>query len=159
MPRRGDRGARCGIELSDVERLELEGTLARDLEQFVRQEAELGLPLVPRRFEVSFGTDRAPVELQRGLDLGGFTVSGKIDRIDVDPFGARGHRPGLQVRERRTPRAQIESERRLQIPLYVLALRDLVGIEPLGGLYRALSGAREARGLVRDGREDVGSRA
>jgi len=34
-------------------------------------------------------------------------------------------------------------------------LRDLVGIEPLGGLYRPLSGERKARGLLRaDARED-----
>ena len=90
----------------------------------------------------------APVELQRGLELGGFTVSGKIDRIDLDPFSARGIVQDYKSGPR-TRRAQIESEGKLQIPLYVLALRDLVGIEPLGGLYRALAGSREARGLVR----------
>jgi len=31
----------------------------------------------------------------------------------------------------------------------MLVLRDLVGIEPLGGLYRPLSGERKARGLLR----------
>jgi ATP-dependent helicase/DNAse subunit B len=136
------------LDLSDVERLELEGTLARNLEQFLRQEAELGLPLVPRRFEVSFGTDRAPVELQRGLDLGGFTLSGKIDRIDVDPFSASGIVQDYKLGQAFSA-ASIDSERRLQIPLYILALRDLVGIEPLGGHYRGLSGKREARGLLR----------
>jgi hypothetical protein len=45
--------------------------------------------------------------------------------------------------------AQIESERKLQIPLYMLVLRDLVGIEPLGGIYRPLSGERKPRGLLR----------
>ncbi|MBW3593661.1 MAG: PD-(D/E)XK nuclease family protein, partial [Actinobacteria bacterium] len=136
------------IDLSDVERLELEGTLARDLEHFVRQEVELGFPLVPRRFEVLFGTPGAPVELQRGLDLGGFTVSGKIDRIDVDPMSARGIVQDYKSGSTAHSAAQIEAAGLLQIPLYVLALRDLVGIEPLGGLYRALAGPREARGLV-----------
>ena len=137
------------IELSERELLELEGTLARDLEHFIRQEVELGFPLVPRRFEVLFGTAGAPVELQRGLDLGGFTLSGKIDRIDVDPFSARGIVQDYKSGAGSHSAAQIESEGRLQIPLYILALRDLVGIEPLGGLYRALAGSREARGLVR----------
>ncbi len=51
--------------------------------------------------------------------------------------------------------AEIEKELRLQIPLYMLVLRDLVGIEPLGGLYRPLAGARKMRGLLReDARED-----
>jgi ATP-dependent helicase/DNAse subunit B len=137
------------LEVPELELLELEGALARDLEQFVRQEVALGSPLVPRRFEVSFGSDRAAPELQRGLDLGGFTVSGKIDRIDVDPFSARGivqdYKSGSVAHSAR----EIESAARLQVPLYVLALRDLVGIEPLGGLYRALSGDRQARGLLR----------
>ncbi|MBD0291356.1 MAG: PD-(D/E)XK nuclease family protein, partial [Thermoleophilia bacterium] len=137
------------LDLTDVDRLELEGTLARDLEYFLRQEVELGFPLVPRRFEVVFGTPAAPVELQRGLDLGGFTASGKIDRIDVDPMSARGIVQDYKSGAGAHSAAQIESEGKLQIPLYVLALRDLVGIEPLGGLYRALSGSRQARGLVR----------
>ena len=114
----------------------------------MRQELELGFPLVPRRFEVAFGSASAPVELQRGLELGGFTVSGKIDRIDLDPFSARGIVQDYKSGKTSHSAAQIESEGRLQIPLYVLALRDLVGIEPLGGLYRALAGSREARGLV-----------
>jgi PD-(D/E)XK nuclease superfamily len=50
---------------------------------------------------------------------------------------------------------QIDSELKLQIPLYMLVLRDLVGVEPLGGLYRALAGERKARGLLRaDAKED-----
>jgi hypothetical protein len=47
--------------------------------------------------------------------------------------------------------AQMEDEGRLQVPLYIMALRDLLGIEPVGGLYRALAGKREARGLVLGG--------
>jgi ATP-dependent helicase/DNAse subunit B len=143
------------LELSDLERLELQETLARDLEHFVRQDVELGLPLVPRRFEVGFGTSSAPVELQRGLELGGFTVSGKIDRIDVDPFSARGIVQDYKLGRAHGAR-DIETEHKLQIPLYILALRDLVGMEPLGGLYRGLTGTREARGLVRaEAREDA----
>ena len=37
----------------------------------------------------------------------------------------------------------------------MLVLRDLVGIEPIGGLYRPLAGERKPRGLLRaDARED-----
>ncbi|HEY7560852.1 MAG TPA: PD-(D/E)XK nuclease family protein, partial [Gaiellaceae bacterium] len=143
-------------ELTDVERRELEGRLRRDLEQFVRDEAAREAPLVPRRFEVSFGTERSAPELQRGLDLSGFALSGKIDRIDLDPFSARGivwdYKSGKTV----FSAAKIDSELRLQIPLYMLVLRDLVGVEPLGGLYRALAGEREARGLLRSSARDDG---
>jgi hypothetical protein len=137
------------LELTDLERLELEGSLRRDLEALLREEAERGSPLVPRRFEVSFGSERSAPELQRGLDLGGFTLSGKIDRIDVDPFSARGIVQDYKSGSTAHSAARIESELKLQIPLYMLVLRDLVGIEPLGGVYRALAGKRETRGLLR----------
>jgi ATP-dependent helicase/DNAse subunit B len=142
-------------ELTELERRELEGRLWRDLERFVRDEAESEAPLVPRRFEVSFGTERSAPELQRGLDLGGFSLSGKIDRIDVDPFSARGIVWDYKSGKTAFSAAKMDSELRLQIPLYMLVLRDLVGIEPLGGLYRALAGEGEARGLLRSAaRED-----
>ena len=142
------------LELTDLQEAELMGTLWRDLEAFVRDEAAAPQPLVPRRFEVGFGSDRSAPELQRGLRLAeGTQLSGKIDRIDVDPFSARGI-----VHDYKSGRAhsakQIDEELKLQIPLYLLVLRDLVGIEPLGGLYRSLSGARVSRGLLRQDAAD-----
>jgi ATP-dependent helicase/nuclease subunit B len=143
------------MELTELQRRELEQGLLRDLERFVRDEAASELQLVPRRFEVSFGSDRSAQELQRGLDLGTFTLSGKIDRIDLDPFSARGIVQDYKSGKTAHSAAQIESELRLQIPLYMLVLRDLVGVEPLGGIYRALSGKRDARGLLRaEAKED-----
>ncbi len=138
------------MDLTEMQERELDQTLWRDLAALVEEECESDAPLVPRRFEVSFGSDRAAPELQRGLELApGLTLSGKIDRIDVDPFGARGavldYKSGKTAHSAR----QIESELRLQIPLYMLVLRDVVGLEPIGGLYRPLAGARKPRGLVR----------
>ncbi|HJU35958.1 MAG TPA: PD-(D/E)XK nuclease family protein [Gaiellaceae bacterium] len=138
------------MDLTEMQERELEQTLWRDLSALVEEECESSSPLVPRRFEVSFGSERAAPELQRGLELGdGLTLSGKIDRIDVDPFGARGVVQDYKSGKSAYSARQIESELRLQIPLYMLVLRDLVGLEPLGGLYRPLAGARRPRGLVR----------
>ncbi|HZT84467.1 MAG TPA: PD-(D/E)XK nuclease family protein [Gaiellaceae bacterium] len=138
------------MDLTEMQERELEETLWRDLAALVEEECESGSPLVPRRFEVAFGSERAAPELQRGLELGsGLTLSGKIDRIDVDPFGARGVVQDYKSGKSAYSARQIESELRLQIPLYMLVLRDLVGLEPLGGLYRPLAGARKPRGLVR----------
>jgi ATP-dependent helicase/DNAse subunit B len=138
------------MDMTEMQALELDQSLWRDLEAVVRSECESELTLVPRRFEVLFGGERAAPGLQRGLELGdGISLSGKIDRIDVDPFGARGivqdYKSGKYAHSAR----EIESELRLQIPLYMLVLRDLVGLEPLGGLYRPLAGERKARGLLR----------
>jgi ATP-dependent helicase/DNAse subunit B len=138
------------MELTEMQLRELDQTLWRDLEALVEEECESGLSLVPRRFEVSFGNERAAPELQRGLELAsGLTLSGKIDRIDVDPFGARGIVQDYKSGRHAHSAAEIERELRLQVPLYMLVLRDLVGLEPLGGLYRPLAGTRRARGLVR----------
>jgi ATP-dependent helicase/DNAse subunit B len=145
------------MEMTPIQRLELQQTLARDLEALVRDEAETDAPLVPRRFEVAFGNDRAAPELQRGIDLGdGLRMSGKIDRIDVDPMSARGIVQDYKSGKSAHSAQQIHSELRLQIPLYMLVLRDLVGIEPLGGVYRPLAGDRKARGLLRaEAKDDV----
>jgi RecB family exonuclease len=145
------------LELTALERAELRHTLLADLEGFVRDESESDLAFVPRKLEVAFGSDRAAPELQRGLPLGdGLHLSGKIDRIDVDPWSARGivqdYKSGAGAHSARA----IDRERRLQIPLYSLVLRDLVGVEPLGGIYRALSGKRVTRGMLRESaREDL----
>ena len=145
------------MELTPMQRRELQHGLWRDLEQVVREEVEAEHPLVPSRFEVSFGSERSAPELQRGLDLGdGIALSGKIDRIDVDPYSARGIVQDYKAGRHAHSAREIASELRLQIPLYMLVLRDLVGIEPLGGVYRPLAGDRKPRGLLRaDARDDV----
>jgi len=140
------------MEMTEMEARELDQTLWRDLEATVREECASELRLVPRRFEVAFGGERAAPELQRGLDLGdGLTLSGKIDRIDIDPFSTQGIVQDYKSGKHAHSAAEIEKELRLQIPLYMLVLRDLVGVEPLGGVYRPLSGERQARGLLRKG--------
>jgi ATP-dependent helicase/DNAse subunit B len=145
------------LDLDELQLAELRETLLRDLEGFVRDEAASPLGLVPRRLEVAFGSERAAPELQRGLALGdGLTLSGKIDRIDVDPFSARGIVQDYKSGSGAFSARQIESELRLQIPLYLLVLRDLVGVEPIGGIYRALAGRRVQRGMLRSSsREDL----
>ncbi|HET8967855.1 MAG TPA: PD-(D/E)XK nuclease family protein, partial [Gaiellaceae bacterium] len=143
------------LDLTDLQAAELRHSLLADLEGFVRDEAASDVPFVPRRLEVSFGSDRAAPELQRGLALGdGLWLSGKIDRIDVDPWSARGIVQDYKSGKGAHSAREIDRELRLQIPLYVLALRDLVGLEPLGGIYRALAGKRLTRGMLRESARD-----
>jgi ATP-dependent helicase/DNAse subunit B len=135
------------MELTDVQRQELDQGLWRDISAFLDAEARSELPLVPRELELQFGFERSK---HPGLPLGDdLFLSGKIDRVDVEVFGARGivqdYKAGKSAHSAQT----IEQEQRLQIPLYMLVLRDLVGVEPLGGLYRPLAGERKPRGLLR----------
>ena len=145
------------LDLTELQAAELRQTLIADLEGFLRDEAVSEMTFLPRRLEVAFGSERAAPELQRGLDLGdGLRLSGKIDRIDIDPFSARGIVQDYKSGKGAHSARDIDRDLRLQIPLYVLALRDLVGVEPLGGVYRALSGKRLTRGMLRaSAREDL----
>ena len=103
-----DSGLR--IDADDLQRRELGQGLQRDLEQLVRADAAASSTFVPRQLEVAFKT----YELAPGV-----AVSGKIDRVDVDPLSARGiivdYKSGAAPSA-----AQIHDEARLQIPLYLL---------------------------------------
>ena len=133
------------IDAGDLDRRELEQGLQRDLEQLIRDEASSKSPFVPRHLEVSF---RA-FELEPGV-----VVSGKIDRVDGDPMGARGividYKSGaassaIEIRERDL----------LQLPLYMLVLRQQLGLEPVGGVYVPVGGGRRPRGMLRSGPDGV----
>ena len=133
------------IDAGDLDRRELEQGLQRDLEQLVRDEASSPSPFVPRHLEVSFRS----YELEPGV-----VVSGKIDRVDGDPMGARGivvdYKSGAA-----SSAAEIRERDLLQLPLYMLVLRDQLGLEPEGGIYVPVGGGRRARGMLRAGDESV----
>jgi len=138
-----DSGLR--IDVDDLQRRELGQGLQRDLEQLVRSDAAASSTFVPWKLEVAFKA----YELAPGV-----AVSGKIDRVDVDPLSARGII--VDYKSGAAPSAtQIHDEARLQIPLYLLVLRDQLGREPMGGVYMPLGGGRRARGLLRAGDDKV----
>jgi len=41
------------------------------------------------------------------------------------------------------------------VPLYMLVVRDQLGLEPVGGLYMPIGGGRRARGIVLAGEDAV----
>ena len=121
---------------------ELRHALRRQLASFLRSEAALPHRFQPRHLEQSFDP----------LELGGFSVTGRIDRIDVDPVSARG-----LIHDYKSTNAEsaeeIRRNRRLQLPLYMLALRDRLGLEPVGGVYRGIKKGT-TRGLLRESERD-----
>lgn len=133
------------IEAGDIDRRELEQGLERDLEQLVRDEATSTSPLVPRHLEVSFRS----FELEPGV-----AVSGKIDRVDGAPMGAQGividYKSGAAASA-----AEIRNRDLLQLPLYMLVLRQQLGLEPVGGVYVPVGGGRRRRGMLRAGPDEV----
>lgn len=138
-------GSGLRIDVEDIVRRELEQGLQRDLERLVRDEATSASTFTPRRLEHGF----------RDYELApGAVVSGKIDRVDVDPLSARGIVVDYKSGAAATA-AEIRRGEKLQIPLYLLVLRDQIGLEPMGGVYVPVGGGRDRRGLIRAGEDAV----
>jgi RecB family exonuclease len=75
-----------------------------------------------------------------------------IDRVDLDRAGRaliRDYKSGR--RSPSWPVARWRADDQLQVALYMLAVRELLRREPVGGVYQPLRGEDlRARGLVRD---------
>ena len=89
-----------------------------------------------------------------GVDVGVARLSGKIDRIDTDP-AMTARAVVVDYKTSRIPTgADIRDKGELQVPLYLLALREVLGREPVGGLFVSIRRG-EVRGLVDAAEEDV----
>jgi len=123
-------------------------SLAADLERYLRHEAACGAGLEPRRLEWGFGGD-ADEHGALPLAGSGLSVIGRVDRIDEGAGMAlvRDYKGKIAA-----PAARWAEDRRLQVALYALAARELLGLDVAGALYQPL-GARDVRprGVVRDG--------
>jgi RecB family exonuclease len=112
-----------------------------DLLRYVEHAAHAGSAHVPRHFEVSFGGEDDPVgPLRLAEDV---AVAGRIDRIDV---GADGRSALVYDYKGRTTTdgAHWVADRKWQIALYLIAVKELLDLEPVGGLYQPL-GSKDLR--------------
>jgi ATP-dependent helicase/DNAse subunit B len=117
-----------------------------DLRRYLEHEAAGGCQWRPFGLELRFGfaTDQEvpslpPLVLGDGPDR--VLVRGMIDRVDTDDNGhglVRDYKSGTTRQE--YPAARWRAERRLQVALYMLVVRELVGLEPVGGFYQPLRG-------------------
>jgi hypothetical protein len=120
----------------------------RLLERFLADEAERETGgFEPWLLEAAFGEYE---EAERpALELDGWGLHGAIDRVDRDPAG-RAIVIDYKLSGSVTPREKFEEQAKLQLPLYLLAVAEHWGGEPVGGLYHPLRGtsARRPRGVV-----------
>jgi ATP-dependent helicase/DNAse subunit B len=135
-----------GIELEGARGAAARRTLEADLQRYLRHEAEYGAGMEPTQLEWHFGREG---DEHGPLALGDLAITGRVDRVDAGP--------GCEaiVRDYKgataPPGAGWAEGGALQVPLYMLATRELLGLEPVGGLYQALwSRDSRPRGLVRD---------
>ena len=113
------------------------------IETFLREEAESALAMRPSAalLEAGFGmSEDGPPP----LTIGAAKLRGRIDRIDLAEDGrtalVRDYKTSREVHGR----SGWEGRGKLQLQLYMLAARDRLDLEPIGGLYTAL-GARDSR--------------
>jgi ATP-dependent helicase/DNAse subunit B len=140
------RGLAGGRPLAGVAIERMRAQINRLLERESRSESELR----PLLIEASFG-DGEGFE-KPALDLGDLSLHGVIDRVDVTPDGRSGIVYDYKTSSSVTPGAKLAEAGKLQLQLYAQAVRDRWGIEPLGGLYYQLGGAKDPRprGFVAD---------
>lgn len=94
----------------------------------------------PTYMEWAFGTGE-----DRPVDIGGVSLRGRIDRIDVDDANR-----AVVIDYKRTsgPSANdILKKRKIQVPLYLEVVRDRLELQPVAGVFRGLR-KRCDRGLI-----------
>lgn len=126
-----------------------------DLLRYLEQAAASTSRLRPTHFELAFGLPDAPYP---ALELAGgeLRIGGRVDRIDVDPV--TGVAVVVDYKGRTVADAsKWLAERKLQAALYLLAVREVLGLDAAGSLYQPLGGRDlRPRGVVREG-ADPGS--
>jgi ATP-dependent helicase/DNAse subunit B len=123
----------------------VEGLLAR----FLSEEAEREDNFEPWLLEAGFGDDEG--RERAALEIDGWRLHGAIDRVDRNDAG-QALVIDYKLASAVTPRGKLEEQAKLQLQLYLVAVAELWGAEPIGGLYHPLRGtsARRARGFVLD---------
>jgi ATP-dependent helicase/nuclease subunit B len=150
LERAGELVAELGPERLPKERPDTAAALRRVeglVLAFLADEAKMLTPYEPRYAEASFDRDDAD---RPPLPLAGGSLHGQIDRIDLGPAGealVQDYKSGAKVDG---GRGMLERGK-LQLQLYMLAARELWGLDLAGGLYRPLGGGsnRQPKGLLR----------
>ncbi len=132
-----------------------------DLRRYLAHEAADGCGWPPEGLELRFGftdaeEDRPSLPALK-LHHGGDEVAmrGLIDRVDVEPGDSgravvRDYKSGSTRNEHQGARWGPDDQ--LQVALYMLAVRDLLGLAPVAGLYQPLGGSDlRARGVFLEG--------
>jgi hypothetical protein len=148
LPDRADGALGTGV--SEVVRAGALRAIEADLRRYLRHEAARGTGWTPRALEWRFGFEDEDPDSLPALVLGDgedeFRVRGVIDRVDVEDLTGAGSARAI-VRDYKSgapapswPVARWRLERRLQVALYMLVVRDLAGLDPVAGVYQPLRG-------------------
>jgi ATP-dependent helicase/DNAse subunit B len=123
-----------------------------DLRRYLAYEARDGVDWPVKGIELRFGFDSEDSLPPLGLDEH-VRLRGIIDRVDTDAEGhaiVRDYKSGSARPEHQG--ARWEADRQLQVALYMIAVRELLGLAPVAGFYQPLGGGDlRARGVFLKG--------
>ena len=145
------QGAALGAGRPEIVRAGLLRGVRADLLRYLRHEAQTGAGWRRYAVEQRFGFDDEGS--LPALELaGGIRVRGVIDRIDTDGSGhalVTDYKSGATASNH--PVARWATDRRLQVALYLLAVRTLTELDPVAGFYQPLRGDKLGpRGVYRE---------
>jgi RecB family exonuclease len=151
---REDTSGALGSGVSEVVRAGALAAVEADVRRYLRHEAARGSHWTPLALEWRFGFEDEDERSLPALALGdgedAVRVRGVIDRIDGDGAGraiVRDYKSGAPAAN--WPAARWRLDRRLQVALYMLVVRELAGLDPVAGIYQPLRGDDlRARGAV-----------
>jgi len=134
---------------------------ANSISAFLKQESERESPgFLPLELEGKFGMGE---NSRPALEFDGWSLRGSIDRIDASGSAGTGVGQRGIVLDYKTGKssakawAKIKREKKVQLQLYMQAIKVLWKVEPTAGLYVPIAGGTSAiRGVVDSGfAEDV----
>jgi ATP-dependent helicase/DNAse subunit B len=140
-----ERTADVGVGRPEAVRAGLVRAIEADVDRYLSVEASFGTEWPAQEIERRFGFEDEDPESLPALELrGSVRVRGVIDRVDIEPavapkravvrdYKTGGTRPEFQG-------VRWEADRSLQVPLYMLAVRELLGLDPVAGFYQPLGG-------------------
>jgi ATP-dependent helicase/DNAse subunit B len=132
--------------VTGFEELKARNEMLNTLLTFESMEKESNLPTFkPSMFEAKFGDEELETLKIGDVEKDGIEISGKIDRVDVSEVN--GEKVGIiidykygQTEFRLT---ELEEGLDLQLPIYILALRDVFRVVPVAAEFYALKTSRK----------------
>lgn len=141
----------------DLETLIMRTELDYQLNRFLKRERASGRYLKTYDLELAFGDacrhNAGKQSTKSMLIINDIKLKGRIDRVDWEDHNRA---VVIDYKTSKTIKSwdKFQQNKDIQIPLYILALRDIFGFEPVGGEYYALLG-EQRRGLYLDGTQDL----
>jgi ATP-dependent helicase/nuclease subunit B len=132
--------------VTGFEELKARNEMLNTLLTFESMEKESNLPTFkPSMFEAKFGDEECETLKIGDGDTGGIEISGKIDRVDVSEVD--GEKVGIIIDykygQTEFNKTDLEEGLDLQLPIYILALRDVFRVVPIAAEFYALKTSKK----------------